>query len=530
MKKKGMFKKLLAGTLSAAMILGMTAITSMAAPNPETKGSITVHKYTRGTQATTPGTGNEITGADLAALGQAAEGVKFSLKKITLPTLGEGVNFTQDAPTFTYDGDGRVTGVTFATSGTPGTAAGIIDNTFDELTGTTDAQGQIVFGKDGETSNLDQGYYLLEETQGLEGYDKAVPSVISIPLTKADGTDYLYDVHVYPKNVSNNENLITKTIDGNDGTTVINPGEEFTWNIEAKFDTADKDFTVNSLKDGTKYGTFVITDTMPVGMTYVKTPSVSVGGTTLTVTDDYTVTINGQTITWTLTNAGIDKAIAANAASMKVQVTTKYSSFVTSGETPAGLTNHASSKLTPATGEPGTDPEVDTKVPKLNIKITKSLSDEAKKIEGISLEGIEFKISDKQNPTGDEYIKGADGTDLVAKTDTNGFAVFEGLTYDKVNGSTYYIFETKTKPGLQLKKDAIKVVVEAGKTPENTSKEITVSTSAIVNYAQTETDPDNPTFQLPLTGGTGTVIFTIVAILCFAGAVVVIKRAKRRKA
>lgn len=529
MKKKGMFKKLLAGTLSAAMILGMTAITAMAAPDPARKGSITVHKYTRGTQPTTPGTGNEITDSDeLAALGQAAQGVEFRLKKITLPTLDQGEKFTQGPPTFTTDVDGNVTGVRFATSN--GSKDATFDAGFTMLTGVTDENGEIVFGKDGSTSTLAQGYYLLEETKGLEGYDKAAPAVISIPLTKADGTDYLYDVHVYPKNVSNTDNLITKTIDGDDGETAINPGENFTWTIEAKFNATDKDFTVNSLKNGETYGSFVITDTMPTGMTYVETPSVSVGGVPLTVTTDYTFAQVGQVLTWTLTEAGIDKAIAANAASMKVQVTTQYSSFVTSGDIPVGLTNKATSTLRPAEGDPGTDPEVDTKVPKLNIKITKTLSDEAKKIEGISLEGIEFKISDKQNPTANEYIKGADGADLVAKTDTNGFAIFEGLTYDKVKGSTYYIFETKTKPGLQLKKDAIKVVVEANQTPDNTSKEITVATDAIVNYAQTETDPDNPTFQLPLTGGTGTVIFTIVAILCFAGAVVVIKRAKRRKA
>lgn len=534
MRKKGVLRKLLAGALSTVMVLGMTSMVATAAPNPAEKGSITVHKYLRGVEGTEHATGNEI--ADTSNLGTAAEGVGFSLKKVTLPTLGEGETFTQGDVIFGYGEDGRVNVVTFTTN--QGTKDGTIDTGFTELTGTTDAAGEIVFGKTDGASSLDQGYYLLEETKGIDGYEKALPSIISIPMTTADGTDFLYDVHVYPKNISNNTNLITKTINENDGTQIVNPNEEFIWTIEAKFHATGKDFDVNTLKSGESYGTFTVTDTLPTGMIYVGTPSVKVGGTTLTLTDDYIIdTAEPSAVKWKLTNAGIDKAIAAGAASMKIEVTTKYSSFATDGVV-VGLKNKASSHLVPAdTGiVPGTDPEVETSVPKANILVNKTLSDAAQKA-GKTAAGIQFVLATKEDvdlsqattAKADGYVLGADNMPLIATTNAEGKAAFEGLTYNSLTATTLYVIEYKTKDGLQLKQKAIPVVLEADKTVTVENPEYTVSTGEIINYLQTETDPDSPTFQLPLTGGMGTVIFIMVAIVSFAGAAIVIRRAKARK-
>lgn len=104
-------------------------------------------------------------------------------------------------------------------------------------------------------------------------------------------------------------------------------------------------------------------------------------------------------------------------------------------------------------------------------------------------------------------------------TDANGAATFEkyeanGKKYD------YYLVETQAPSGYNLLADAVKV--------NFTDAEVEAT-----NGVYTVEVPNSSGIQLPITGGTGTVIFTIIGIALMVGAVVLFvvsrKKAKESK-
>ena len=178
-------KKLLTGLLTLAMTLSMMTMTAFAAEGSGTKmptidfgenkkGSITIHKYEYNGSEGTAGTGNvENTMPDGAT---ALAGVTFKITKIAeldtyygedakaLPKVAEANNMTVGKP-------------------------------FVEQT--TDENGETKF------NNLSLGLYLVQETDAPAQITGRVEDfLVSIPMTNADEDDWLYDVHVYPKNKS----------------------------------------------------------------------------------------------------------------------------------------------------------------------------------------------------------------------------------------------------------------------------------------------------------------------------------------
>lgn len=57
----------------------------------------------------------------------------------------------------------------------------------------TDAQGRAVFPK------LACGLYLVEQAGGAEGFSTLEPFAVSVPMTSADGSGWVYDVAANPK-------------------------------------------------------------------------------------------------------------------------------------------------------------------------------------------------------------------------------------------------------------------------------------------------------------------------------------------
>ena len=225
MKKKSRF---LTGLLSAVMALSLFAMPAMAeegseattAPtaNPvwtETEGSITIHKYEWNEISRGPATG-EIGDAD-SLPSKDADG------KTEKPTPLAGATFTvykvKDADELKNYYDGKVV------EGWPASWADYAEK--DAATGsyklrsgvsltpfgseTTDTNGVAQFGKvqgkNGETEVLPLGLYLVLETKTPDSVKTACePFFVSVPMTKVSGdtngglTDWLYDVHVFPKN------------------------------------------------------------------------------------------------------------------------------------------------------------------------------------------------------------------------------------------------------------------------------------------------------------------------------------------
>ncbi|MEG0991032.1 MAG: SpaH/EbpB family LPXTG-anchored major pilin [Gordonibacter sp.] len=538
MIKKSIMKRAVLCLLTAVLALGMTATAAWGLPDPAAKGSITVHKLSAMKVSDDVQTGNEI--LDTSQYGKPLAGAGFSVTKVTLPTLASGKTWsTTQKPVVNTNATGVVQSVVFYdNAGTTYTASGASIGTAVPAV-TTDANGVAAF------TNLDQGYYALVETTTPAGYESSAPTLITVPLTKADGSGYLYDVHVYPKNLVN-EGLITKKLD--DGTILNISGKDINWTIDTAFratsqvggDTAlGTSYELADLRTGTvgnyTYGTFSVTDTMDKFLSYKSAVLSFVGqdgnpvGVALTAATDYAVdtSVAGK-VTWALTHVGIDKAIAANAAKLRVVVTTSMGSVAETG-TPTVMHNEASYSMTPAGGTtPGGDPTVPVPAYKANIQVNKLFSTEAQKLIDagtITRDGIKFKLA--TDAAGTTFVKDAANKDLEATTNADGRASFSGVPYDSAKGNVYYLVETAAKPGLHLKQNVIKVELAAGQA--NPTADYTVA-AEVTNYAQTETDPDAPIFQLPLTGGAGTVLFTAVGLLIMAGAVFLVVRSRRKKA
>ena len=177
-------KKLLTGLLTLAMTLSMMTMSAFAA-EPSAKmptidfdvkktGSITIHKYEYNGEKGKTGTGedNQIPPEGATALA----GVKFKITKIAeLDTY-----YGEDAKALPTVEQAK----TMGSIGTP-------------IVQTTDATGKTKF------DNLTVGLYLVQETEApAQITGKVGDFLVSVPMTNAAGDDWLYDVHVYPKNSS----------------------------------------------------------------------------------------------------------------------------------------------------------------------------------------------------------------------------------------------------------------------------------------------------------------------------------------
>lgn len=215
-------KRFLTGLLSAALALSLCAMPAMAddgsgttpAPtaNPvwtETEGSITIHKYEWNDDTRGPATGELGDAGNLPS--KDADG------KTEKPTPLAGATFTvyqvkneEDLKDY-YDGKN----VTWPTSWEEYAEKDTTTGGYKLKTGVsatefgskkTDASGVVQFGKVQEEV-LPLGLYLVLETETPDSVRTACePFFVSVPMTKvsddANGglTDWLYDVHVFPKN------------------------------------------------------------------------------------------------------------------------------------------------------------------------------------------------------------------------------------------------------------------------------------------------------------------------------------------
>lgn len=209
-------KRFLTGLLSAALALSLCAMPAMAedaagatpgtTPNPvwtQDTGSITIHKYEWNDDTRGPATGEVEDAGSLP-----------SNDKGETPTPLAGATFTvyqvKSADELKDYYDGKV--VTWPTSWTEyaekDTATGgykLKSDVTATLTKvgseTTDTSGVVKF------EELPLGLYLVLETETPDSVRTACePFFVSVPMTKVSGdtkgglTDWLYDVHVFPKN------------------------------------------------------------------------------------------------------------------------------------------------------------------------------------------------------------------------------------------------------------------------------------------------------------------------------------------
>lgn len=257
------FRKFLAGIVTFAMLMSMFTMTALAAPDDvqegtggspvideSAKGSITIHKYVQAKDENgnlilgSPGTGQEITGS-IPGGASGLKGVEFTIYKIKdkdyLMDLYDG-KAVEELPKTTDEIKSQygVNPLNPSENGLSGkwsvTEWQIGSDIYNAAkTATTDENGLASF------DNLELGVYLVVETNSPATVLKATePFLVAVPMT-ANGSEWLYDVHVYPKNEVGSSGAITFYKEGKiSGTTQTTPLQGVTFVLQKYNETTTK--------------------------------------------------------------------------------------------------------------------------------------------------------------------------------------------------------------------------------------------------------------------------------------------------
>ena len=571
MTKVRMTKKLVA--MATTILLLAAMVVPVIASQPNT-GTITVHKYAGNSilGAVANQTGEQLVAADLAAITAAgytplenAEFTLYQLPAAEIATLTGVVTAANGIERHNITIVGGLPRVTFTmTDGTQHTASATVAYAAPEV---TDALGIATFG----AGDIPDGYYVLLETETPDGYQTGSPSLIRLPLTKADGT-HNYDVHLYPKNISSVGSAV-KSINGQDSP--VENGDIVNFELKGRFNSA----TVGSAADlrndvavPMTYGIAEIQELFDTTFEYVAgsltvhwldaTGEITGGalaGTFFDITTDTATGSPGGDLIVRLTPAGIDEAILVGASGFGLVLDAEY--VGTPGATPGGgipaTVTNTMGLLVVAPGASITPPVIEEIfVPVLNIIVDKRTSDATG---NAPLPGVTFAVAKVEAPTmnyvpgtpasafssteltqlASEYVVDATGVPITEVTDATGKIIFTNLEGYTNAGMSYYLKELATADGYQLKVDTVEVVFKS-RTDYATDNPTWFDgtdwvagvqineTARVLNYELTETDLDSPGFSLPLTGGAGTLAFTAVGILVMLGAAIVYLNGKKK--
>ena len=431
----------------------------------------------------------------------------------------------------------------------------------------TDAAGHT------SASDMDQGLYLVVETRVPENVTSTCnPFLISLPMTTIDGSEWLYDLVIYPKNQTGNPTL-SKTVreaknstgKHNGSLTDITDGFEHTATASVG-DTVDYQIlstlpTITSKASGLSEYTYV--DTLSKGIKYNKNDVVieffkdagctdkitTWGEDSGKFTATYDDTANTMTIRMTETGlAEINEATTVYTDSVKrgysectMRIT--YAATLTA-EAQMGDTDNPNEVV--LTWKRTNTTYFDTledccHVYTYGLDILKQFSDGKGNIQN-----VKFLL---HNDTDDVYVvadlkdgvyyakgiaaKKADATTFVPNA--QGHIVVKGLEDD-----SYSLTETATDKGYILLQNAIELVI---KTSENGQCEKCgaklLTASATVNGKDvTMTDGNaivpmtvinNPGFNLPKTGGRGVWMYTVGGVLLLGAAAFIVVKSRKHK-
>ena len=218
-------KRFLTGLLSAALALSLCAMPAMAEDNggtppattanpvwTETEGSITIHKYEWNGGAGKSGTGepgDSLPSNDKGETPTPLAGATFTVYQVK---SADKLKDYYDGKVVTWPTSWEDYAEPDATTGGYKLKSDVAATVTKVGSKTTDASGIVQFGKetgeDGQKkAGLPLGLYLVLETETPDSVRTACePFFVSVPMTKVSDdtngglTDWLYDVHVFPKN------------------------------------------------------------------------------------------------------------------------------------------------------------------------------------------------------------------------------------------------------------------------------------------------------------------------------------------
>lgn len=456
-------------------LTGLVAVPALAADtnvDPERTGSITVHKYEEPDTATgLPADGSELSAAQLADLTALAD-VTFTVQQVP------GVDLSTNAG---WQAAADLT-VAAATSATAGVAP---------VTRVTGADGVASF------TGLPVGLYLVTETGYPTGAVPSAPFLVTLPITNPTALNtWLYDVHVYPKNVVTGA---TKTVDDSGDATI---GDTVSWTISG------------DIPNGGRTDAYVVTDTLATQLTYAGTSASLTDGTALVAGTHYTVAHDAgtNTVTVTFTEAGLDLLAAHDTARVSIVIDTVVNAIGEIANTASVYPNQSAID----SGSPVVTPPVLTKYGNATIQKTDP--------EGAALSGATFQVyrslADAEAGTNPVVIDGVSSWTSGA----NGQLTISGLRYsnyvdgveiaDQAGWAHYYLVEVQAPSGYELLAQPVAFDVLSG----DTAVDLTV-----------ENARSNAGFQLPLTGANGTAVLVLAGGLLLTGAVLLSVRTRRVK-
>ena len=430
----------------------------------------------------------------------------------------------------------------------------------------TDATGHT------SASNMEQGLYLVVETRVPENVTSTCnPFLVSLPMTTIDGSEWIYDLTVYPKNQTGNPDLektvresksstgknngsLTDITDGFEHTATASVGDVVDYQIISTLPTITS--KASSLSE------YSYVDTLSKGIKYNKNDVVieffrdSACTDKITTWDEssgkftvvYEDTTNTMTIKMTETGlAEINESESVYTDSVKrgfsdctMRIT--YAATLTADAQMGDTDNPNTVTLTwKRTNTTYYDTLEDCcHVYTYGIDVLKQFSDGKG-----SVQNVKFLL---HNDTDDCYIiadlkdgvyyakgftsKKSDATTFIPNS--SGHIIVRGLEDD-----AYSLTEIATDKGYVLLKEAVKIVIttkENGACEKCGAKLLTASatvngkdvTMTDGNAVVTLTVVNNPGFDLPRTGGRGVWMYTVGGVLLLGAAAFIVIRSRKQ--
>lgn len=422
-------------------------------------------------------------------------------------------------------------------------------------------------------SNMEQGLYLVVETRVPEMVTITCnPFFVSLPMTTIDGSEWLYDLTVYPKNQTGNPTLdktvresknstgkhngsLTDIKDGYAHTATASVGDVVDYQIISTLPTITS--KASSLSE------YTYVDTLSKGIKYNKNDVVIEFFRDSACTDKITtwaedsgkfsVTYDdtANTMTIKMTEAGLNEINEA---------TTVYTDSVKRGYSDCTMRITYAATLTSDAkmGDTDNPNEVELTWRRTNstyfdtlndcchvytygVDVLKQFSDGKGNIQNVKFNLHNdtdncYIIADLKD--GIYYAKGvttkkSDATTFVPNG--SGHIVVKGLEDD-----SYSLTEIATDKGYVLLKEAVKIVITTKEngTCEQCGAKLLTASATVNGKDVTMTDGNaivpltvvnNPGFDLPKTGGYGTWMFTIGGILLLGTAAFIVVKSRKHK-
>ena len=423
-------------------------------------------------------------------------------------------------------------------------------------------------------SNMEQGLYLVVETRVPENVTSTCnPFLVSLPMTTIDGSEWIYDLTVYPKNQTGNPDLEKTVRESKNSTgkhngslTDITDGFEHTATASVG-DTVDYQIistlpTITSKASSLSEYTYV--DTMSKGIRYNKNDVVieffrdsactdkittwgEDSGKFTTVYDD---TQNSMTIKMTesgLSEINESESVYTDSVKRGYSDCTMRITYAATLTADAQMGDKDNPNEVVLTWKRTNTTYYDTlkdccHVYTYGIDVLKQFSDGKG-----SIQNVKFNL---HNDTDDVFViadlkdgvyyaksftsKKSDATTFVPNG--SGHIIVKGLEDD-----TYSLIEVATDKGYILLADAIELVIKTGEsgTCEQCATKLLTASATVNGKDVTMTDGNaivpltvlnNPGFNLPKTGGRGVWMYTVGGVLLLsAAAFIVVKSRKQHK-